>query len=1288
MGRNVWFLGIVFGIGLGIGHSVWGVGNAVLWEGASVWAAQPAAVGEPAPALTATIRESASAPTAAIREWASAQTAAVRESAPAPPAVAVRESAPAPTAAAGGESTSAPTAAVGELASPQRAAVGESASIQPAAVRESARQVPIAYEVDVVIVGGSTGAVAAAVAAAQEGAKVFLAAPHPYLGEDMTATLRLWLEESEQPSTELARRIFLQDPHAPEEVGRPRLRFRYQTDRPAAKLHPDTDPPSRLTDGQWSDVVKQSVQYDGDVTITADLGQPTQIDSIRVIAFLRKSASDAQNFAVRQIGLATSDDGQTWTEAGLLTPPPVTGEGDLPVPFTGRIGRQARYVRLKVKKDPHAGRILLGEVELFGPPEPQTLGQAKVVRIARPMHVKKSLDEALLSAKVPFLYSCYPTDVLVDGQGRLCGIVMANRAGRQAVVARTVIDATPRATVARMAGAKFAPYPAGLHTFCRVVIGGQPVTGQNMSHRLIGQGVWDMLPNPAEGSGGRWPVIEYTLSLPMPDDSFASWAQAEQQARSMTYHPDQQLTADLLFEVPPDPVESEAAEATAAPSGSTSDGLAAFRPKGKPNLWILGGCAGVSRQEAARLLRPVRLMELGEQIGRAAAQQARTSPPPEKVQVSGSCWAAGVPVGGASAPEPAAPGDVREELRGLRPGLADPKELRTLPQPDRLLPVLGRYDVVVIGGGTAGAPAAIAAARAGAKTVVCEQLHMLGGVGTAGYITGYYWGNRVGFTATVPTESQGGRWLPERKAEWWRSELLKAGGHIWMGVIGCGAFGQDNRVCGAVVATPEGRGVLLAKVVIDATGNSDLAAAAGTECLYTDSSELAMQGTGLPPRRLGAAYTNTDFTITDETDMMDIWHLFVYAKEKYAHAFDQGQLIDTRERRRIRGEFVLTLLDEVLERTYPDTICIAYSNYDTHGYTVDPYLELEHPEHKGFRVRIPYRCMLPKGWEGILVVGLGLSAHRDAVPLIRMQADLQNVGYAAGRAAAMAAQANLPLRQIDIRALQKHLVEIGNLPESVLQEKDDFPLPPERIAQAVESVKDNFRGVAVLLVHPQQSLPLLRKAYQQAEKHEEKLIYARILAVLGDNTGLDTLIAEVRKYPKWDQGWDYRGMGQFGSALSPLDQLIIALGRTRDQRAVPAILEKAKLLSAKDAFSHHRAVALALELIGDRQAAPVLAGLLTQPDMSGYVHETVEDARRFDQKSPGGTNAVQTRRDSLRELHLARALYRCGDYGGVGRAILERYTRDLRGHLARHAKAVLAEGPGPQHAAPSEKPRP
>jgi hypothetical protein len=78
----------------------------------------------------------------------------------------------------------------------------------PLLVNESARQIPVAWSTDVVAVGGSTDAVSAAVAASRSGAKVFPAAPRPYLGDDMTATLRLWVEEEETPVVPLAKSLF------------------------------------------------------------------------------------------------------------------------------------------------------------------------------------------------------------------------------------------------------------------------------------------------------------------------------------------------------------------------------------------------------------------------------------------------------------------------------------------------------------------------------------------------------------------------------------------------------------------------------------------------------------------------------------------------------------------------------------------------------------------------------------------------------------------------------------------------------------------------------------------------------------------------------------------------------------------------------------------------------------------------------------------------------------------------------------------------------------------------
>ena len=72
-------------------------------------------------------------------------------------------------------------------------------------IQESARKIPLVKETDVLVVGGSSGAVSAALAAKAAGADVYLVAPRPYLGEDIAGTLRLGLEDGE-PTRPLSRR--------------------------------------------------------------------------------------------------------------------------------------------------------------------------------------------------------------------------------------------------------------------------------------------------------------------------------------------------------------------------------------------------------------------------------------------------------------------------------------------------------------------------------------------------------------------------------------------------------------------------------------------------------------------------------------------------------------------------------------------------------------------------------------------------------------------------------------------------------------------------------------------------------------------------------------------------------------------------------------------------------------------------------------------------------------------------------------------------------------------------
>ena len=589
-------------------------------------------------------------------------------------------------------------------------------------VNESAREIPVAYDVDVVVVGGSTGAVAAAVAAAEEGARVFLAAPHPYLGEDMTATLQLWLEPGEAPTSPLARRIY--DDEVVQAAEPNRLKFTYQADTPSADMHRDTTPPSRLTDGKWSSASQESVQYDHDTSLVADLGSVQDLTRVRVMFFRRRESSSAgSGFDVQNATIHTSNDKQKWNRVEVIeNTQPFQDAGTLSLPLEV----QARYVKIDLKIAAPSTRMLLGEIEILGPEQAEPENGPPLPAPPRPMHVKKVLDDALLQAGVQYLYSCFATDVIRDADGRLGGIVMANRAGRQAVIARQVIDATPTATVARMAGVEMRGAVPESRSLRRVVIGGKPRSDSIVSVRQPCAPYSILFPNATAATGGVYPVFEYTMELPL-DDSYASLMKADQVARNRTYDPDQQYTSDVLFQLPETAIRS----AAAAHSGSVDQlALSLFQPAGEDRLYVLSGYADVPRTLAATLIRPVNLIQYGERIGRAAAAKASQLPAPEGVRLVGEVGA-----------QPVAEGDVRELLQGTRPV----GDYATIAQDARAIPVLGTYDVVVIGGGTGGAPAGIGAARQGAKTLVVEYLYGLGGVGTEGAIASYYWGNRVGF---------------------------------------------------------------------------------------------------------------------------------------------------------------------------------------------------------------------------------------------------------------------------------------------------------------------------------------------------------------------------------------------------------------------------------------------------------------------------------------------------------------------------------------------------------------
>lgn len=877
-----------------------------------------------------------------------------------------------------------------------------------------------------------------------------------------------------------------------------------------------------------------------------------------------------------------------------------------------------------------------------------------------PLHVKTMLENELIDHQVDFLYSSYVTNVLTDPSGTIGGVVIANRSGRQAIRCKAVIDATHTAVVASMAGTAFRKGNAGSQEFQFTVVGNSP----KEAPAIIRQ---EAFAQPLTYNGKTYPVTRYTFRLPFEPGSYASLMQAEQTARTLTWDPDQVDSSDLLWYIPGESIIAEQSEQR---KDLTVRDLpeTIFRPKGSNNLWVLGPCADIDRTVAGRFMRPVHALFLGELLGEVIGNKIKDFRKPQALSVK---------TDKTNATNYGQVGEILKPLRVTRrKGMVEAAA--------GSLPVWGSYDVVVLGGGTAGASAGITAATQGAKTLMLEYLHGLGGLGTLGLIGRYWDGFREGYSARIDEGVRGmapeshprqlKNWHDESpsdwKAEWYRREYLKANGELWFGVLGCGALTENNQVNGVVITTPFGRGVILSKVLIDSTGSADIAIAAGAQFDYTGKKTLAVQGAGMGKKDPGDYYINNDWLFIDDSDILDVSRVFVQSKARYRGRYDMVKIPQTRERRRVVGEHIVSVYDVLNHRRYPDTISYHKSSFDTHGMIVDPYFILSPPmaRHTVYDADVPLRSLLPKGLEGILTTGLGASAHRDAMPVIRMQPCLQNQGYAVGYLAATCAREGKSLRKADMKKIQKHLVSIGNLPARVLTDKEFTRYGNKEMQAAANSVTDNYKGLEILLTQPAECIRLVTDRMRKATTFSDKVVYAGILCILGDKTYASVLKEKIEQYPAWDDGWHYTGMDQFGMSMSPLDAYLTALGNAKAAGTLPTVLDKARLLQPEDYFSHFRAICMATEAINNPDAIPVLADMLTQPGVRSHAIRSYAEARS---ETVPGEKDVSVRNKALKELHLARALYLCGDYDKIGESVLLNYANSLQGHYARYAAEIL-----------------
>ena len=153
---------------------------------------------------------------------------------------------------------------------------------------------------------------------------------------------------------------------------------------------------------------------------------------------------------------------------------------------------------------------------------------------------------------------------------------------------------------------------------------------------------------------------------------------------------------------------------------------------------------------------------------------------------------------------------------------------------EQKLPVYGKYDVVVVGGGMAGCGAALAAAREGARTIIVENTSALGGLATMGIVN-----IPLDFLSGIGSElferlaAMDG--LTQRNSDPEKHKLLldrmmkEAGVEVLLVTPLVDTIVEGDEVRGIVIHTKKGRAAILGKRFVDASGDSDLVYFAGGE---------------------------------------------------------------------------------------------------------------------------------------------------------------------------------------------------------------------------------------------------------------------------------------------------------------------------------------------------------------------------------------------------------------------------------------------------------------------------
>lgn len=424
------------------------------------------------------------------------------------------------------------------------------------------------------------------------------------------------------------------------------------------------------------------------------------------------------------------------------------------------------------------------------------------------------------------------------------------------------------------------------------------------------------------------------------------------------------------------------------------------------------------------------------------------------------------------------------------------------------VPPLWTGDVAVVGGGSAGTAAAVAAARMGARVLLVESGGFLGGTGArvldtfyGFYAPGAEHQRVVGgigwevcerlFEAKQAFErpntygaGTGVTYEPDYLKLVWDQMILESGAALLLHTLVTATVRDGDDLVGLVAHTKAGPGRILASVIIDATGDAEVAWRAGaaldrssearsrqpatatfrvggviddkvpdTTTLHALMRAARDEGRYDLPRVEGSSHiTNlagvrhTNLTRVSGLDVTEPWelteaelvgrrqvHEYLRFLQSEVPGYENSYLLTVstrlgvRESRRLQGAYVLDREDVLQARDFHDGIARCGAPVEDHSDGAQTRWEYVGGSTgpTGRTYAIPYRSLLPKNVGRLLVAGRCLSATHDAHASVRSMGQCMAMGHAAGVAAALSAGTGCQPHDVDTDQLRHLLAEQG-----------------------------------------------------------------------------------------------------------------------------------------------------------------------------------------------------------------------------------------------------------------------